>query len=33
MNRTKAAVQDGIYFRHGEKPPAFFMLLLLAQAR
>ena len=32
MNRTKAALQDGIYFRHGEKPPAFFMLLLLAQA-
>jgi Dyp-type peroxidase family len=32
MNRTKAALQDGIYFRHGERPPAFFMLLLLAQA-
>ena len=32
MNRTKAALQEGIYFRHGEKPPAFFMLLLLAQA-
>ena len=32
MNRTKAALQEGIYFRHGERPPAFFMLLLLAQA-
>jgi hypothetical protein len=31
MNRTKAALQDGIYFRHGERPPAFFMLLLLAR--
>jgi deferrochelatase/peroxidase EfeB len=32
MNRTKAALQEGIYFRHGQRPPAFFMLLLLAQA-
>ena len=32
MNAMQAALQDGIYFRHGERPPAFFMLLLLAQA-
>jgi deferrochelatase/peroxidase EfeB len=29
MSRTKSAVQEGIYFRRGERPPAFFMLLLL----
>src|SRR6478735_5146227 len=28
----KAALQEGIYFRHGERPPGFFSLLLLAHS-
>jgi deferrochelatase/peroxidase EfeB len=32
MTRLKSAMQEGIYFRHGETPPGFFSLVLLRTA-